>query len=303
LNPAVDVVYDIGEVQPGSTVTDVPARIVPAGKGINVAKAIKTLGEEVRVVGVVHENNRAQFSQYLHGIGIVTHFISVPGTTRINVTLVETKVGQSTHINSAVAGIPSSVENEVMHYFESNVSSGDMCLLCGSIPRGMDTDAYKKLIKICKEKGAIVLLDTHGDALKMGVRAKPHMVKPNLEELEGFFNEKIQGVHHIALKGKRLEDMGVDYVFISLGSDGMIAIHENDCLLCSAPSVRALDTVGSGDAVVAGLTVGHKRQFSFSEMCRMAMACGASNAMHFGPGTITRDEVWQLMEEVRIKAI
>jgi 1-phosphofructokinase family hexose kinase len=299
----VDVVYDIGEVQLGGTVTDVPAKIVPAGKGINVAKAIKTLGEDVCVVGVVHENSQAQFHQYLHGMGIMTHFISVPGTTRVNVTLVEAKVGQTSHINSAAAGIPSSVENEVLHYFESNIGSGDMCLLCGSVPKGMDTDAYKKLIKICKEKGAIVLLDTHGDALKIGVRAKPDMVKPNLEELEGFFNEKIQGVHHIALKGKRLEDMGVGYVFISLGFDGMIAIHENDCLLCSAPSVRALDTVGSGDAVVAGLTVGYKRRFSFSEMCRMAMACGASNAMHFGPGAITRDEVWQLMEEVRIKAI
>lgn len=299
----MDVVYDIGEVQPGSTVMDVPARIVPAGKGINVAKAIKTLGEDVRVVGVVHENNQAQFSQYLLGMGIGTHFISVPGTTRINVTLVETKVGQSTHINSAAAGIPPRVENEVLQYFESNVASGDVCLLCGSIPKGMNTDVYKKLIRICKEKGAVVLLDTYGEALKIGVRAKPHMVKPNLEELESFFDEKIQGVHHIALKGKRLEDMGVGFVFITLGSDGMIAIHENDCLLCSVPSIRALDTVGSGDAVVAGLTVGYKRQFSFTEMCRMAMACGTSNAMHFGPGNITRDEVWQLMEEVQIKAI
>ena len=303
MNPAVDVVYDIEEIQLGNTMNGVSARIIPAGKGINVAKAIKTLGEDVRVVGVVHENNQAQFIQYLNEIGIETYFISVPGATRINITLIETGVGQTSHINSASAGVPSSAESEVLHYFESNVASGDICLLRGSIPKGMSSDAYKKLIKICKEKGAVVLLDTHGDALKMGVRAKPHMVKPNLEELEGFFNEKIQGVHHIALKGKRIEDMGVGYVFISLGFDGMIAINENDCLLCSAPSVRAVDTVGSGDAVVAGLTVGYKRQFSFTEMCRMAMACGSSNAMHFGPGNITRDEVWQLMEEVRIKAI
>lgn len=283
--------------------TGVPSRIFPAGKGINVAKAIKTLGEDVQVVGVVHENNLAQFSQYLNGLGITTHFFSVPGVSRINVTLLETRTGQTSHINSAGTAVPASVEHEVLRYFESNVAPGDTCLLCGSIPKGMETDAYKKIIAICKRKGAMVLLDTYGDALKLGVRSRPHMVKPNLEELEGFFDEKIQGVHHIALKGKRLEDMGIGNVFITLGSDGMIAIHENDCLLCSAPAIRALDTVGSGDAVVAGLTVGHKRQFSFSEMCRMAMACGASNAMHFGPGNITREEVWQLMEEVRIKAI
>jgi fructose-1-phosphate kinase PfkB-like protein len=97
--------------------------------------------------------------------------------------------------------------------------------------------------------------------------------------------------------------MGIEYVFISLGSDGMIAIHENDCLLCSAPSVKAIDQVGTGDALVGGLLVGYARKFSFSEMCRMAIACGASKAMHRGPGSITRDEVWQLMEEVKVRSI
>ena len=303
MNPSIDVVYDIGEIRLGSTATDVPSRIFPSGKAINVAKAIKTLGEDVRVVGLAHEHNRAQFAGYLESLGIPSDFISVPGQTRINVTLAETSVGQSTHINSVASPVPLGAGDDMERFFKTNVDHGDVCVLSGSIPKGIETDFYKKLIKICKDKGAFVFLDTTGEALKIGVRAKPNMIKPNLEELEGFFNEKIQGVHHIALKGKRLVDMGVGHVFISLGADGMIAIHENDCLLCATPQVRVVDAIGSGDAVVAGLIVGLKRQFSFTEMCRMATACGASNAMHLGPGNIVRDEVWQLMEEVHIKAI
>jgi tagatose 6-phosphate kinase len=303
MNPSIDVVYDIAEAQLGTTQTDVPAEIFPSGKAINVAKAIKTLGEDVRVVGLAHENNLAQFKSYLETLGISPDLVSIPGSTRINVTLAETAAGQSTHINSAASAVPSSAGNDIERFFKTNMERGDVCVLSGSIPKGIETDFYKKLIRVCKDKGAFVFLDTTGEALKIGVRAKPNMIKPNLVELEGFFNEKIQGVHHIALKGKRLEDMGVGHVFISLGADGMMAIHENDCLLCSTPQVRVVDAVGSGDAVVAGLVVGHKRQFSFTEMCRMAVACGASNAMHLGPGNIARDEVWQLMEEVHIKAI
>ena len=86
MNPSIDVVYDIGEIRLGSAATNVPARIFPSGKAINVAKAIKTLGEDVRVAGLAHEHNRAQFAGYLESLGISSDFITVPGQTRINVT-------------------------------------------------------------------------------------------------------------------------------------------------------------------------------------------------------------------------
>ena len=78
------------------------------------------------------------------------------------------------------------------------------------------------------------------------------------------------------------------HTFLSIheGADGLIAIHGNDCLLCSSPQVKVLDTVGCGDALVGGLLVAQQRKFSFAEMCRMAVACGASKTYQFkGPGT------------------
>ncbi len=303
MNPAVDAVYDMEEVRPGTTVTNIKARVFPAGKGMNVANVLKTVGEEVCIVGVLHENNRNQFKEHLENAGIRSHFFSVPGTARINVTLIESKTGQTTHINAMQTPIPSDIQEESLLYLKSHVATGDLCVFTGSLPGGIGNDFYQKAVRLTKEKGAVVMLDTSGKPLKMGVRSKPQMIKPNLEELEFFFGETVQGVHHIALKGKRLVDMGIEYVFISLGSDGMIAIHENDCLLCVAPSIRAIDTVGSGDALVAGLMAGYARKFSFSEMCRMAVACGASKALHYGAGTIVREEVWQLMEEVAITSV
>lgn len=303
LDPALDALYELEELQPGSTMSGVKSRVFPSGKGIGVALTLKTLGEEVFVVGIAPENNHRQFSEFLDRAAIASHMVSVPGCARVNTTIVETKAGNCTRLSAASASVPSSVPEELIEFFRSKVLPGDLCAFCGNLPPGMGNDGYQKIIRACKEKGAVVMLDCSGKPFKMGLRAKPHMVKPNLEELESFFEESIQGVHHIALKGKRLVDMGVGYAFVSLGSDGMIAIHENDCLLCSPPHIRAVDPVGCGDALVGGLLAGFSRTFSFSETCRMAVACGACKAQHYGAGAITRDDVWRLMEEVTIKAV
>jgi 1-phosphofructokinase len=303
LHPALDVVYDLAELRVGSTITDASSKMYPAGKGLNIAKVIKTLGEEVCVLGVVGAENERQFKDHLDAIGIPHTLLVTDGGVRINTTILESQNGQVTHVNSLGPVLPPRVFDEVLAHVKSTLSAGDLCAFSGSLPRGFEPDAYQKLVKVCREKKAAALLDSRGEALKRGVRAKPRMMKPNLTELEQFFGEQVQGVHHIALKGKRLVDMGIEYVFISLGSDGIIAIHENDCLLCSAPTVKTVDTVGCGDALAAGIMVGMVRKFSFSELCRMAVACGSSKAMHQGPGIVTRNEGWQLMEEVKVKAI
>ena len=306
LNPALDVIYDVAELKPGATVTDAVSRMCPAGKGLNIAGIVKLLGEEVVVAGQVPAASRQQFSEYCDSLKIKSHLVPTEGSVRVNTTILETANGQVSHVNAEGPTLPGRVQDELIALLGSLMQSGDLWAFSGSLPRGFEEDAYQKLVSLCRTKSCEAMLDTRGEALQRGVRAKPRMIKPNLSELEQFFNEQIQGVHHIALKGKRLVDMGVDFVFITLGSDGMIAIHENDCLLCSAPAVRAVDTVGCGDALAAGIMVGYARKFSFSEMCRMAVACGSSKAMHRGPsggGGVTRDEIWQLMEDVKVRSI
>jgi 1-phosphofructokinase family hexose kinase len=302
-NPAIDVCYTLKNLEPASTSLDVPAAVFPAGKSLNVAKVIRSLSEEVAVLGIMPEDDEPRFNRYLDALGIGHTFYNVEGSVRINVTIDETAQPQATHINSRGTPLPARAQDESFEFICSHLQPGDICVLSGSLPAGFDANAYLNLIQYCQGRNIVCLLDTRGDALKMGVRGRPTMVKPNLSELEDFFGEQIQGVHHIAFKGKRLIDLGVEYAFISLGEDGMIAIHENDCLLCSVPPVEAIDTVGCGDALVAGITVGYSRKFSFHETCRLAIACAASNATHSGPGVIDRDEVGRLMEEVIIKAV
>lgn len=304
LNPAFDLITTIHRYVSGSTQRDVPSQLFPAGKGINVANVVRVLGEEACVVGLMPERDQSRFVSYLESMGIGTHLYPIPGDVRVNVTIAEQKDGAVTHINCAGGVLPLRIQDEFLQFANTFPVRGDQWCFSGSLPNGFDDDFYAKMLRQCTDNGADTFLDTRGKALQRGVQARPLVVKPNSTELEELFGEQIKGIHHLALKGKKLLDRGVEHVFISLGSDGMIALHENDCLLCSPPpQLQTIDTVGCGDALMAGILVAWKRKFSFSETCRLAVACGASKAMHAGPHTVLRDEVWQLMEDVKIKSV
>lgn len=311
-NPAIDVSYRVQNFEAGATLLDVPSQMLPSGKGLNVARVIQTLGENVAVAGLVGAFDIARFENFIASCKIAPLLFEVPGSVRINVTLHDSQSSCVTHINSLAQEKVLRMQEEFLQFLSTHVDGGWWCM-SGSLPPGFEDDVYARLIGICKRGGANCLLDTRGLPLKIGVRGKqplkdgewtpPKIITPNLCELEEFFGEEIKGVQHIALMGKRLADLGVEYVFITLGDDGVIAIHGNDCLLCTPPNVRAIDTVGCGDAFAAGVIVALKRGFNFTDVCRMAIACGSSKSLHEGPGIVKLEEVWKFMEEVEITAV
>jgi 1-phosphofructokinase len=303
LNPAFDILYPVENFVPGNTLRDIPYRRFCAGKGINVARIVRTLGEEVCVIGVMPEDDEKRFVSYLESREIYYRFFTVPGDVRLNVTVLERHGGAASHLNSASPKLSQQAQNAFMRFVGKHLSADDLWCFTGSIPPGFDEELYAKMIRSCREAGIDAFLDTRGRALRYGVRARPAALKPNIAELEEFYGEHIRGVRHMALKGKRFLDKGIPYVFVSLGSDGMMALHGNECLLCVPPQVKTQDTVGCGDALMAGLLVGWKRRLPFRELCRLATACGASKAMHEGPHTVVKEEVKRLMEDVKITAV
>ncbi|MBN2189472.1 MAG: 1-phosphofructokinase family hexose kinase [Chitinispirillaceae bacterium] len=303
LNPAFDLIYPVDSFVPGGALRDIACTRFCAGKGINVARVVRTLGEEACVIGVMPEEDEKRFVSYLESREIYYRFFRVPGEVRLNVTVIEKQGGTASHLNSGSPKVPQQAQNAFMRFVGGHLSAGDLWCFCGSIVPGFDDDLYGKMIKRCREAGVDTFLDTRGKALGFGVRARPTALKPNITELEELYEEKIRGVRHMALKGKKLLDRGVPYVFISLGSDGMMALHGSECLLCAPPQVRSVDTVGCGDALMAGVLVGWQRKLSFRETCRLATACGASKAMHEGPHTVVKEEVKRLTDDVKITAV
>ena len=54
-------------------------------------------------------------------------------------------------------------------HFTELVKKADVVAMSGSVPKGLDGTAYQRLVRICKEAGKKVILDTSGKLLEMGI--------------------------------------------------------------------------------------------------------------------------------------
>jgi len=303
-NSAIDVHYKIPKFGGEANFIGLNSVSFPAGKAINFAKAVKILGEEVEVSGLVASADMRRFRNFLDEYKIYHDLSEISGNTRINTTIYEEKSGISYHLNSKSEHI---LDEEVSIFNQkliSKIQEGDFLSFSGSVPEGYDEEIYRKLIEECKAKNAKAALDTRDNPLKHGLSALPFLISPNETEFQDLFGDELKGLHNIVLKGKRLAESGIENVFITLGKDGIIALNKNECLRCLPPEiVQPINSVGCGDAFLAGAVVGFVRGFSFGEICRMATACGAVNTLTREPCRIDLTKVGQIMEKVKIERI
>jgi 1-phosphofructokinase family hexose kinase len=303
-NPAIDVNYSIPRFGEQTTFTGLKSESYPAGKAINFAKAVKALGEEVELYGIVPARDISKFRDYLEECGISHDLMEISGNTRINTTIFEEKSGIPYHLNSDSEQVLQSEMTSFNDMLSSKMQENDFWAFSGSIPAGCDEEIYKKLIEECKSKNIKTALDTRSNPLKYGISAVPFLVSPNEFEFQELYSEEIKGLQHIALRAKRLIDSGIEYVFVTLGKDGVVALHGGECLLCAPPEVKnQINAVGCGDSFLAGVVYGFQKGFEFSEVCRMAVACGAANTQTREPGKIDLKNVHYFMERVRVESV
>ena len=304
-NSAIDVHYKIPKFGEQADFIGLNSVSFPAGKAINFAKAVKILGEEVEVLGLVASSDISKFRYFLDDCKIAHDLYEISGMTRINTTIYEEESGMSYHLNSKNSPV---LDEEISVFNEKlleKIEEGDFLVFSGSVPDGYDDEIYRKLTERVKLKNVKVALDTRGNPLKYGLSALPFLVSPNEREFQDLFGDEVKGLHNMILKGKRLIDSGVENVFITLGKDGVVALNKDECIRCVAPEITGpqINTVGCGDAFLAGAVVGFVRGFNFGEICRMATACGAVNTLTREACKIELSKVGQVMEKIENERI
>ena len=302
-NPSIDAYYKIPKFGEQKTFTSLESFSCPAGKAINFAKAAKILGEDVEVSGIVPADDISKFRKFLEKYKISHDLLEIRGSARINATIFEEESQIAYHLNGESGQTFEAEGFSFAEKLSAKIEKDDFWVFSGSVPKGFDEEFYKKLISECKEKNVKTALDTRGNPLKFGISAMPFLAVPNETEFQELLSDEIKGLQNIVLKAKRYSDM-IEYFFVTLGKDGVIALHKDECLLCCAPEMQnQVNAVGCGDAFLAGAVVGFQRGFSFGEVCRLATACGAANTLNGEPCKIDINAVWRIMEKVKVESV
>jgi len=306
LNAALDKTLEVPSFTPGRRHRTVGQTTMPGGKGVNIARSIKRLGQPVIATGLAGGATGTRIVEALNDEAILNDFVRIREESRTNTAVLDPTSGLHTEINERGPAV-SAMELEMFRDKLLYLAKGAiMCVFAGSLPRGVEPDIYAGLIRELKKLGVVTIVDSDGDPLRLAVRAEPNVVSPNeleAEELVGHeFNDdddRAQAVVEMTRIGAAEAIMTVsDGCFAQVLEDGSPTLYR-----VRVEEQEARSTIGSGDAFLAGYVATRYEGRPAVECLRYGVACGAESTQHFGAGLLDPGKVERLLPEVEAERL
>ncbi len=290
LNPAVDYVVELDNLKMGDINRTSNEKIFFGGKGINVSIVLQRLGIETTAMGFIAGFTGKALENSLRFEGVHTDFLEADGFTRINIKI---KSSPETELNGSGPFVD---EQLLMGLIErlKLLKNDDIVVLSGSLPASLKSNTYKRIIDELKDTGVKIVLDTSGPALKEAVSSSPYLIKPNLAEMSSLLNKKLTVESEVIEGAKRLQKFGARNILVSMGPMGAIFVGEDGTVMREeAKRGRVINTVGSGDSMVAGFIAGLPG--GLRSALRLGIAAGSATA--FSEGLATKNEIMQIFSD------
>ena len=276
LNPALDYIMQVKKLRFDDINRSYFEDLHYGGKGINVSVVLKRLGIASKAMGFIAGFTGDRLEEMLISEGIDCDFLRLEkGYTRINV-----KIKSETELDINARGPqiePEDIENLISGL--NKTQPGDYLVLSGSIPENLPDDIYERILSRLDGRGVNFVVDTTGDLLLRVLKYKPFLIKPNHHELGDLFGVKVQSDEDVVLYAKKLQELGAKNVLVSRGSKGATLLDENGKVTnIGIIEGKIVNTVGSGDSMVAGFIAGYSDTGDFSHALRLGAACGNATA-------------------------
>ncbi|MBI6437914.1 1-phosphofructokinase [Proteus mirabilis] len=299
LNPAYDLVglstpIELGEVNRVTT-----AGFHAAGKGINVAKVLKSLGIDVTVGGFLGKENQDGFQKEFSEAGIANRFQMVEGRTRINVKLTEPS-GKVTDFNFSGFEITKQDWTRFVNDTLSWAGQFDMICVSGSVPPSIDLNDFTTWMKRLRSECMCLIFDSSREAFVAGLKALPWLVKPNHHELEIWAGRPLPELSDVVQAAHELRQQGIAHVVISLGEQGAMWVNASGAWMAKPPKCDVVSTVGAGDSMVGGLIYGLMMRQTSEHTLRLATAISALAVSQTNVGITDREQLAKMMTEVEL---
>ena len=299
LNPGLDRTLTVPSLYENAVLRATKTRVDLGGKGFNVSRALKALGEESIALGLVGGNTGQMLTKGLNDLGIATDFVEIAGETRTNTVIEEPHSGRYIKVNEAGPTVEQTALDELCARVKAHLTTPQSYwALCGSLPPGVPVNFYAELIHLIQSSGGVVCLDTSDEALRHGVEAAPFLVKPNAEEATELTGIPINDVDAARRAAGHLIDHGVNLAAITLAADGLLFAARGNSIHIRPPQVPIKTQVGLGDALLAGILYALQRHLPLPTVARWGVAAGTAAAMTVGVGVGTLAEVSALVDQM-----
>ncbi|KIY23795.1 1-phosphofructokinase family hexose kinase [Mesobacillus subterraneus] len=300
LNPSVDIAYRIPEFYLNNANRCNFTQKTAGGKGLNVARVLKSLGMEVMATGFLGGTNGHFIEYEIEKEGIASDFVTIKDSTRNCIAILHGT--QQTEILEEGPDINQEEVTRFIGKMASLFQKADVITASGSLPKGIPAEFYAELISLAKRYGKPFLLDTSGKALKAAIDAGPLFIKPNLEEFGTLVGGKLTNEKE-AIKALLAFDSNIKFVMVTLGANGALIKTEQTIFKVTIPAVDAVNPVGSGDSVVAGFAAGLAKGMDGETLFSYSTTMGVLNTLETKTGSVNPSLVSNYQHQISVTKI
>lgn len=291
-NPSLDYIIQVDHFMTGQINKTTYEKILPGGKGINVAIVLANFGHESTALGFMAGFTGKEIEHRLENFGCSSSFIQVKeGLSRINVKM---KSDEETEINGMGPAIQ---QEDIEKLFDQLkvLTDQDVLVISGSIPNTLPDTMYEQIIEYVQPNHCKVVVDATNTLLMKVLRYHPFLIKPNNIELGEIFDVTLNTQEEVIPYAHKLQELGARNILVSMAGQGAVLLDENGKeYRLPAPKGNVINSVGAGDSMVAGFISGCIESNYDYEYAFLKGVCSGS-ASAFSENLCTKEEVEALM--------
>lgn len=301
MNPSIDISYPLEHLKIDDVNRVDKVSKVAGGKGLNVSKVINLLNCDLLATGITGGYFGKFIEKQLFDLDLPYKFYHIDQETRSCIAILHDG-GKQTEVLEAGPTLTEADGDKFLDHFKGLLNDASMVTMSGSLPRGLSSDYYAKMINLAHEAGKKALLDSSGQSLKDALTAKPDLIKPNETELQQLLGTKIDLDNDDSLKTALSNPLldGIEWIVVSLGARGAFAKHGNKFYEARIPKIHVESPVGSGDSTLAGMAVAMDEGKAPEDVLRYGMTTGMLNTMQAKTGWIDPEKFSEYYEKVTV---
>ncbi len=290
LSPALQKTLVFDHFQPGEVNRALRYYTDPSGKCINVAKVLCQGGMAAACLTVLGEENAPLLEELCALQGLPLYYSLSRGRVRTCTTIVDRRSDLCTELVVNEAETVTEAEEEAFRrrFLELLSRVEKAVVISGSRLPGFSDKIIPFMVQKIKAAGLLLIADYRGEDLKnsfQGDLIRPDYVKINEAEFRESFGS--EAPLEEALAARSLE-YGCGFV-ISRGSRSTLAAAGGEVFQVPSSAVPAVNPIGCGDAMTAGLAQGLVEGLSFRDALIKGRDFAAANVQSIHPGRILPD--------------
>lgn len=304
MNPSVDLATETENVVPthklrcGDTLHDA------GGGGINVARVLTRLGGRCVALCPTGGPSGHWLEQRMRDEGLDSVFLPIADETRVSFTVHEHSTGAEFRFVMPGPHLSEAEWMACLTYLEGLTDFPALLVASGSLPPGVPTDFYARLARLCRQRGAKLVVDASGPALSAALVEGVFLFKPNLKELGELTGETLETPAQWQAAARRLVTDGrTEIVALTLGHQGALLVTRDAMWFAPPLEIPVASAVGAGDSFVGGLVWAWQQGLPLDQAFAWGVAAGSAALLNAGTSLAHPDDMQRLREQVRVERV